>query len=156
MSGTMAAMQYRRLRICISAFFGVLTLLLCVLWARSYWWFEGYTIKPSVYYGGIGWTAGTLLIEGISPGNPQVAAGYVCRPIDKSSVRTLGFEYTRWNKAFSLAMPIYTLVLLTSVLTALPVIQREWIYLPNRFSLRTLLIATTIIAAMLGLVVWLK
>jgi len=32
--------RFRRLRIAVSVFFGVLTLVLCVLWVRSYWRYE--------------------------------------------------------------------------------------------------------------------
>jgi len=48
------------------------------------------------------------------------------------------------------ADPIYWLVvLLLGLMAAVP-----WMGLPNNFSLRTLLIGMTVLAALLGLVVW--
>jgi hypothetical protein len=46
-------------------------------------------------------------------------------------------------------IPIWVLVILAATLAAIP--SFHW---PNRFSLRTLLIATTLVAVVLGLIVW--
>jgi hypothetical protein len=46
-------------------------------------------------------------------------------------------------------VPFWLMAIVTSVLAAAP-----WV--PSRFSLRTLLIATTLVAVLLGLIVWLS
>jgi hypothetical protein len=48
-------------------------------------------------------------------------------------------------------IPLYFPTLIAATLAAIP-----WIRRSNRFSLRTLLIATTLVAIVLGLVVWLS
>jgi hypothetical protein len=49
---------------------------------------------------------------------------------------------------FSFIAPYWFLILLTAAIAAAP-----WLRWPKRFSLRTLLIATTLVAVVLGLIV---
>ncbi len=69
----------------------------------------------------------------------------------KPPLSWLGF---RWHFKASLVVivfPYWFLVLVPAAFTAIP-----WIHWKRRFSLRTLLIATTLIAGVLGLFVWLR
>jgi hypothetical protein len=58
-----------------------------------------------------------------------------------------GSEFRRIPEGFCL--PHWSLVVLFATLAAVP-------WLPRRFSVRTLLIVTTLVATLLGLIVWLK
>ena len=64
----------------------------------------------------------------------------------------LGFYFERRPSGFRLDLPSWFLVLLGICIAAVPWLR----YVPRRFSLRTLLIATTLVAVVLGLVVWLS
>ena len=48
-----------------------------------------------------------------------------------------------------IAVPLWTSVLLTIAVAAIP-----WKHWSNQYSLRTLLFATTLVAVMLGIIVW--
>jgi hypothetical protein len=63
----------------------------------------------------------------------------------------LGFRYYDDGLVRALIAPHWLPALLSATLAVIPWISRSW-----RFSLRTLLIATTLVAVVLGLVVWLK
>ena len=70
----------------------------------------------------------------------------------------LGFKYIERSpktaqrpSEYIFVVPYYFPFLLTSSLSLAPWVR----YLPGRFSLRTLLIATTLVAVVLGLIVWL-
>jgi hypothetical protein len=57
----------------------------------------------------------------------------------------MGFYHERYTSC----VPVWFLALLSVALAALP-----WVYWSKRFRLRTLLIATTLVAVGLGLIVW--
>ena len=61
------------------------------------------------------------------------------------------FTIERWRDSFGMVLPYWFLILCVVVLAAVP-----WLPLSKRFSLCTLLIATTLVAAVLGLIVWLR
>jgi hypothetical protein len=63
-------------------------------------------------------------------------------------VSALGFELVNYPNPFAVAIPFWFLVPLTGMLAAVP-----WVRIPWRFSLRTLLIAITLIAFALGAIV---
>ena len=60
-----------------------------------------------------------------------------------------GFYFIHSSNEFSLYLPDWFLVPLLILFAAAP-----WMGWSNRFSLRTLLIATTLVAVVLGLIVW--
>ena len=140
----------RYMRIAFSATCVIVAVLLCALWVRSYWWvsqdvcritenrFVGYGIQPGVF--GIGTsTDGDIPLWTPTDQFLEDAASY-----GESYSRIWGFFQFK-TEAF--IAPFWCLVLLTIALSALP-------WLRYRFSLRTLLIATTLVALVLGLVVW--
>jgi hypothetical protein len=150
MRGRIDRMRFRKLRIAWSVFWGVLTALLIVLWVRSYWW-------EDAFYG----NAGTLEVRS--------AAGHIMfhqRPLPQRSpgwthesglitgrrgfgMCHLGFWYLN-NSEFTTAITSYWFPVLLSAITA----TLSWIRWSRRFGLRTLLIATTLVALVLGWVVW--
>jgi hypothetical protein len=117
-------------------------LLLIMLWLRSYWWFD---MKPYIRFGHLSSAKGMLYLsqmfsvpEGIA--DETFCYGFWKMPFDsRQTVVPTGIP--GW------ALPYWSLVVLT-----LAISMTSW--LPWEFSLRTLLIATTLIAIVLGLAVW--
>jgi hypothetical protein len=152
-------MKYRKLRIAWSVIWGVVAVLLCVLWVRSYW------SVAAVY----------CVISEQKSGSITLESARVCFllhkwrnyiPPDFESPRIGYFFYEppqtigRLNKSnFSivnnwgiteLVLPTWFVVLFSVLLSVVPALPIK------RFSLRTLLIVTTLIAVGLGAVAWLS
>jgi hypothetical protein len=144
-------MKYRKLRIAWSVACGVLCVLLVALWVRSYHRFDYLTVRGIVvsdvveaqsfpgllaigYFevpGGIIWNFETEEAQHIPESYPLL-------------FRLESFEITGLS---TLAIRYWFLVFLGVVLAGL-----SW--LRWRFSLRTLLIGMTVVAAILGLGIW--
>jgi hypothetical protein len=162
-------MRYRKLRIAWSVGWGIAAVLLILLWVRSY------RIIDTVY---IGWR-GMRYNGYIAPDRGRL--GFVLRDYDITPGSTAnplfyfhtqgvvepnafvpsrdpdgGIPGTRWfrftprgpTEDAALLVPLWIPPLLMVMLTALP-----WIRWSHRFNLRTLLIATTLVAVVLGLIV---
>jgi hypothetical protein len=150
-------MRFRKLRIAWSVAWGLLAVLLIVLWVRSYWaiyalFGTGSPPSPNQYFA-VGCERGVVAVSGspslssllraadwkletFSPGlSPPPPQGF------------LGFYYeTSQQQGTRLRFPIWFLVILSVIAAAIP-----WI---RPFSLRTLLIVTTLLGVILGLVVY--
>ena len=145
-----------KLRIAFSALCGIACLLLIVLWVRTKYAidsFDGPLSKSASFHvmsrhGGIG-----LLLR-----EANVAWSYDKYPVDRfarSEIElqigyktALGFvQYMKSPSVFRIRVPYWSLVSLSAVFASLP-------WLRWRFSLRTLLIATTLAALLLGAVVY--
>src|SRR3954451_10077109 len=142
----------RYLRIVFSAFCGLACVLVIGLWVRSYWW----TYSLHSYEAGADFS---FFVE-----NGEFGAAYYRLPIwshlrlGRQAVTyaredmpgVAGFYYGRHpaDHAYTLLLiPLWFMVLLVATAGILPWIRRRsW-----RFSLRTLLIATTLVAVLLGL-----
>jgi hypothetical protein len=119
----------RYLRITWTVFCGIACVLLVVLWVRSYRQPEEF--RKYAYVGG--WTRVTSNM------------GYV----QKHSFRIVGGSHLKLEES-NLYLPYWLPTVLIAALAAMPwVRQLRW-----RFSLRTLLIATTLVAVVLGAIVW--
>jgi hypothetical protein len=147
-------MKYHKLRIAWSVVCGVVALLLCVLWVRSYWrWDEigvplganGYSLTSAV---------GRLGLYGERPDVPvtswwyfhtEVDAPFLDNPHRSGVPRSLSLSNLELRSIA--AAPHLSLIFLLVVVSTLP-------WLRPRFSLRTLLIATTLIAVVLGIIAW--
>jgi hypothetical protein len=136
------------LRIAWSVWWGIVCVLLEVLWVRSYYAYDGVTgpLPGSGFLimsrsGGLGvaihreeWDFGWSLVA-VRP--QEVKLPYHT---------ALGFvEYMADAQVYRVRLPFWCLILISVAFVAVP-----WM----RFSLRTLLIATTLIAVGLGLAVW--
>jgi len=141
-------MKYRKLRIAWSILFGAASFAIAVLLVRSYWFHEE--------------TAGSIStskILSMSSDRGQFAFGVVTnRPhVDFKYVKTTPTnQSSRWRLRFVSAgdawvayVPYWFPALICGTFAAVPWVRCQ-------FSLRTLLIATTLIAVGLGLVVWLR
>jgi hypothetical protein len=151
------SMRFRKLRIAWSVGCGILCVLLCALWMRSYW-IDDRLVGP--VFG-----ADVLTIESVYGRTDLFYLGPVVRgptswthvagdaetmvelaPSWSMSVTAFHFE---WSEERFVVFPHWFLIAFIAILSGLP-----WIRRSNRFTLRTLLIAITAIAVVLGLVVW--
>jgi hypothetical protein len=168
MRGRMAGMRYRKLRIAWSVVWGLVAVLLIVLWVCSYW--NMYSairlvspttcISPSIIEGQfeINWTDDPFTISLVTRNGPGWTGGikslndyYVDDGTEGDGPHPFGSPILR-NFAFETEMqviPIWFPTMLFGLSAAAP-----WIKLSKRFSLRTLLIATTLVAAVLGVIMW--
>jgi hypothetical protein len=150
-------MKYRKLRIAWSVGCGVLCLLLILLWVRSYWWHDTKLWSSTV---SIGSNAGTIYwyqtyIEiFLSPsGGPSPA--FRTLPAGSQKTRFVHFsQFTPaalppgWTPRHQTEVHIATWLPIAVAIHAAVLPWVRW-----RFSLRTLLIAATVVAVGLGLIV---
>ena len=142
-------MKYRKLRIAWSVAWGVVAVLLCVLWVRSQRWADivfgivgRSTYSVTSFEGAITASLDTLVprnssfveIESMNAENS---------PLGRDGLRIIV------KMDGGVAAPVWLILLLAIATAVLPQIQ--W---SKRFSLRTLLIATTLVALGLGAIVW--
>jgi hypothetical protein len=156
----------RLLRIAFSAVCGIVCLLLIALWLRSYW--RVYSLYEQHYDAPSAPTTYVRSWVELQKGNVVISKGFKDAPMRPRSgtfqwdivsqaqsyvrpegVPFWGFEYSSNNERMNLAVPCWIPVLLLALVAATP-----WLsWLTWRFSLRTLLIATTFVAVVLGLAV---
>jgi hypothetical protein len=148
-------MRFRKLRIAWSVLCGIACVLLIVLWVRSYWWYEGISVPlAGKYYLGAASHPGAVgaAIHSNGPlggwrfkrSDTETWLASVRQDILPNISRVWGtFDIERYG----FMVPDWLAIVVVTMLATLP-------WLPSRFSLRTLLIAATLVAAVLGLVVW--
>jgi len=147
--------KLRKLRIAWSVFWGVACVLLIVLWVRSYQWEESAS-------GPLPGASGFILDSIPSRLEIQLWDGHLswevirysqeslkARHIERSPFRGTGFGFYSRPHYCIIHIPYWFLSISTAILTAVP-----WLRYSKRFRLRTLLIATTLVAVVLGLAVW--
>ena len=155
-------MRFRKLRIAWSVTWGLVALLLVVLWVRSRTRLEyfhgplvgGQFLVGNSVGGEMSFGVGTFVDAGRWNWNSEP----VSEPYTRLAVSDmtgeggpLGFGISMNVNQLIVAMPHWFPFLVSTMLTALP-----WIAHPRwRFSLRTMLIATTLVALVLGAIVWL-
>jgi hypothetical protein len=155
----------RRLRIAVSMFFAVVAVALCVLWVRSYEWrdnlysnFFPLTVMISSQQGRCAFVAfagGTGDKKSIFATNSWQLTNYMRYrkeffPFDHDSNRKLGFDcYYRGVDYWGVFSPHWFLAFAAAVGVGL-----AWKPISTRFSLRTLLVVTTLVAVVLALGVW--
>jgi hypothetical protein len=151
-------MRFRKLRIAWSVVCGIVCLLLIVLWVRSYWWYDAevlrlrgdHVIQIDSKQGGVRFLTfprvfGTILAKGHS----SRWVGYEPLSTDQAML-DFGREKVAYGPNenwWAYQAPHWFVALLSATLAAAP-----WI--PYCFSLRTLLIATTLVAVLLGAVIY--
>jgi hypothetical protein len=152
----------RKLRIVFSAMCGITCLLLVVLWVRRYWWWDtvgwGITAKQGFIVRSV---KGAAVLEYLDFSGTEIDAVLFqwrveSTPLPDSNQYPFGgVENTfagfliwlrRWGEnPFLLCVPYWFLVPLTAGLAV--ALWGKWAL---RFSLKTLLIATTLLAVVLG------
>ena len=153
-SAAILRMRYRKLRIAWSVGWGLLAVLLCVLWVRSYYWADvlAGSRSKSIFFmtgverGTVGFVLQSNLLAPFRANEWQVRGK---RPNGTDSPGgVLGFYFvTTPQNVRILHFPIWLPVVVAVTFAVVP-------WLPWRFSLRTLLIATTLVAVALGLIVY--
>jgi hypothetical protein len=154
-------LRYRRLRIAMSVFFAVLTVALCVQWVRSYG-------VRKIRQGPIG-----KHVLSIQSAQGELGIGFWDWPYKTFAwnMRTNADTESLWPTVkgespfsnlgirwYRQSIPDMTLVVVPfwlPVSMAATIAVAPWIIHLRRFSLRTMLIATTLVAVVLGLGVWL-
>jgi len=138
-------MRYRKLRVAWSVVWGVLAVLLIALWVRSYYRADKLWRIYSVVDSGVESEGGTLSywhrtdVSGANGFPWHHDAPYPGTPVYQ-------FAYTNEGQVFAIIIPIWLPLIVIAPLGAL-----SWV---RRFTTRTLLIATTLVAVVLGLIVW--
>jgi hypothetical protein len=163
-------MRFRKLRIAFSVGCGIFCVLLIVLWARSYCWQEYFcgwvskyrTVESISWRGWISISSGKYdpkyaLVGQLPTCEVSEISTQADRTFDTSrlQVPSSGWKWEHYSRAFdsrrTIVVPSWFPVLLTATIAGIP-----WLSTVSRFSLRTLLIATTLVAVVLGLIVWLS
>jgi hypothetical protein len=145
-------MRFRKLRIAWTVGWGLVAVLLIVLWERSYWRLQIFERRVGSQAVQISSVKGRIAIAHLDPratiGRPylSVVAG---DSADWRKAGASGFAYYHDGWIAALIAPFWLPALLSVALAVTPWISRSW-----RFSLRTLLVATTLVAVILGLVVY--
>jgi hypothetical protein len=150
-------MNYRKLRIAWSVGCGLLAVLLCVLWVRSYWFFEMFSackvsenhIIAVLSVPGVFCVAINPIADSPPPWSREStdAVEWWTDAVELEQVpytsRVIGtFKFELW----AVVVPYWFVVSLCAGISTAPWLRRQ-------FSLRTLLIATTIVAVCIGLAV---
>jgi hypothetical protein len=147
-------LRFRKLRIAWSVFWGMACVLLVVLWVRSYWATTALLVNfPTRHFQGQS-VRGRLSIATVNERMPHISWHVFSDTITPQDldprrafwVRTESFASM---KVYALQMPFWVWLLLPTAASASP-----WIPWSSRFSVRTLLIATTLVAVVLGAIVY--
>jgi hypothetical protein len=159
-------MRFRKLRIAWSVAWGIACLLLIALWVRSYWRADGISFPISrTHLLGFGSVEGEITAvkgdyaPGYFKGHYEIGSFPIVdrrigdnRPQSMPGYRgAVGFGFIQAAPFFVFCAPHWFLVGLTGAVGIV-----AWIKDISHFSLRTLLIATTLVAVVLGLIVWLR
>lgn len=135
----------RRVRFATSMFFGFAATALCVLWVRSHWASDGFTGSLGKWYCE-GFLEPGMAVLGAYPSGSSAAWNTDSAPVSKSESSHAGLQFGAFGVvAF---IPLRFTLLTALALTVAPLVPLR------RFSLRTLLIATTLVACVFGFAVW--
>jgi hypothetical protein len=140
-------MRFRKLRIVFSATCLFACLLLVAMLLRSHWVNEGFTnIGSSNYYWDISSVTGAarLFFGPLSSPHEPTGWKYISKPPLPQST---GFMIRR-TAIVGIVVPYWFLILIMGALAGVSAVR------PYKVSLRTLLIATTLVAVVMGIVVY--
>jgi hypothetical protein len=140
-------MKYRKLRIAWSVTWGLVAMLLCVWWVRSYWWVDlvgAPRTETWSYFGKLDlhiYSSDFTIGFGVSS---DAANDSVFEPQRHAPA----FDFHLTDDRVIVTVPHWLLILI-----CVAIASSTWLSF-NRFSLRTLLIVTTLVGVGLGLVVY--
>jgi hypothetical protein len=147
--------KYRKLRIGWSVAWGVVAVLIGLLWVRSYSWWDNvewpamhthsvYLVSLQGRFGvGVGSVDPQFVVSGFT--SDEITDAVEMLPAFHNSPPSFSFDVA--GDRLDIVFPHWFGVIFCGALSVVP-------WLPYRFSLRTLLIATTLVAVALGLIVW--
>jgi hypothetical protein len=139
-------MRFRKLRIAWSVFWGLIAMLLIVLWVRSYWWKDVLVwvqgSARNVF--SVGTLEGTIEFAFVPSGDAeeQLLPAF-CR-VQRRVIRHVAISSFAWSSSAPLTLLRFPIWVLIASVAAIG--MASWVRLFNSFSLRTLLIATTLVA----------
>ena len=150
----------RRLKIAWSVFFAVLTVALCVLWVRSYWRIDHILWNCPKSCFGTSIYPGEVTLEHVDDrvlmpmGWSHVAFPNSSEDTteDGEPTTTFGFAWRTNDVSITVYIPFWFLTLTCAAFTWFGIAPPPTV---KRFSLRTMLIVTTLVAVVLGLAVYL-
>jgi hypothetical protein len=149
----------RRLRIAFSVACGIVSLSLIVLWVRSYWHADIISgpALPKLKCGTISLVGRIVVVWSREPPFPskwEVVTREVTKgqPFFRQFENMFGFGVVNLTSEQEIILPHWFLVAITATCAVAPWLN--WIRWPKRFSLRTLLVATTFVALLLGAIVY--
>jgi hypothetical protein len=135
---------------------GVVAVLVCVLWDRSYSQWNQVTRQTRAARYSVGSGHGGLYYTSFSSGQNNLARKWTWESHRARGTeifptqRYLGFYFYAPAGTWTIFVPSWILLFVATLLAAIPMVPWfRW-----RFSLRTLLIVTAVIAVVLGVVVW--
>jgi hypothetical protein len=152
-------LRYRKLRIAWSVIWGILGLLVVALWVRSYFFVHCLSFMENNFSGNIasdlGDLSGNLYIGKVGGASRWELWGYGVseRVLAKAGERSWVWQRFEWQMApegFSFRVPHWILVGLSAAIATIPWLGQS----PYQFSLRTLLMAMTVVAVGLGAIVY--
>lgn len=138
-------------RIAWSVVWGILCLMLIALWVTSYWWRIGLSSGTyQGFYTYVGSNNGYVYYHRLLLAKPGVTTGWQWGVgwADRSH-RTYTWQISPRQTTIIVPYPYFVPIVGPAFATLTIIPWLRW-----TFSLRTLLIATTLIAVVLGLVVW--
>ena len=148
------SMKFRKLRIAWSVGWGLAALLLCVLWVRSYWQVEQVLLPVTRSATVVIGSMPNVFVFGATDKSPTGTFTIISFPTKDWLAAVAEGPNRPWNglMMFSVStdgvmLPHWFWVLMSVAFATAP-------WLPLRFSLRTLLIAVTLAASVLGAMVW--
>ncbi len=147
-------MKQRKLRIAWSVAWGIVAMLLVGLWVRSYWTLDGLFRVNSSYRASLYSSNGSISFTRIPKlfANPRATKTEWYVSHDDQM-----FAFKDWTWDFSSTGQVVQIPLWLPTIFVALMCTASWLPIwSNRFSLRALLIATTLIAVGLGLIVWLS
>ena len=151
-------MRFRKLRIAWSVLCGIACVLLIVLWVRSYWWWD--TVQGPLL-DGVQFSAGShhgrlaIGTDAFEIAQSTELGATKCAIVLRNSRYfkqdySIGFAFFHSDGSWAIHIPHWFAI------DGLAHSSRPHPWLRWRFSLRTLLIATTLVAVVLGLIVWMS
>ena len=141
----------RRVPIATSVLFGVVTIAVLVLWVRSYWRMDTVFLAegPATLLAS---NNGYLVLHHVKGNQRLPHKGWL-------SSGTTNRHFGEWlyvNNSTDIYFSLpHWFVSGIFAISALACVTYSGLPMPNRFSLRTMLVATTLVAVVLGLGVWL-
>jgi hypothetical protein len=148
-------MKYGKLRIAWTVTWGVVALFVVFLWWRSYWTLDLISqVDSSHIQTTVGSQNGAVYLAHFNAyevykgtGNPYQPHAWAYHSQDANAFKQQ-FSWVRRPNSLNISLPHWFVAIFVALIGALA-------WLPWRFSLRALLIATTLVAVGLGLIVWL-
>ena len=151
-------MKYHKLRIAWTVTWGVVAVLLCVLWVRSYSSYEvcyfplttNRMVNVISLSGALGFSSYLPAKQNL-PSNAAVLTGHGILNVNSIELDHPQRMFNAGSSPFGIyfTFPYWLAVAICAAISAAP-------WLRFRFSLRTLLIATTLVAVVLGLIACLQ